>query len=421
MFLRVAVRSRLRRYFALLGPGLVTGAADDDPSGVTTYSMVGASMGYDLLWTAALSTPLMIGVQLMCARIGLATGKGIIGAVRGHTPRWVPGLACLLLLLANGFNIGADLAGMAEVTELLTDFPRVWLIPFYGVLILVVLVFANYQRIARQLKWLTLSLFAYVGAAFLAHPDWWRVASAAVVPTVHFNSVYWLALVATLGTTISPYLFFWQASQEVEELQLLKMTGSSAAAARDRLLREANADVATGMVFSNVVMFFIIVATASTLHVAGIRDIQTARQAAEALRPLVGDAAYVLYALGILGTGFLAIPVLVSSASYAVAELFQWRTGLDVSLFGARPFDVTLTGGILVGIALNLGGVSAVETLFWSAVVNGVLAPPLLVLVLFVANNRSIMGAAVNGRTLNVLGGISVIVMTAAAVALLLA
>jgi len=329
------MRAALKRYLKALGPGLITGAADDDPSGITTYSVVGASFGFDLLWTAAASTPLMIGVQLICARIGLVTGQGVIGAARAFCPRWVLLGACGLLLIANGLNIGADLAGMAEVTEMLTGLPHEVLIPAYGLAILVTMLFTSYGRFARWLKWLTLTLFAYVFAALLAHPQWRTVLSAAVLPRIRWQGSYWTALVGTLGTTISPYLFFWQASQEVEELQTSRQPPRRAAPPSDGLLLDARTDVVTGMLFSNVAMFFIIVATGATLYPAGMRTVETARQAAEALRPLAGDGAYFLYALGIIGTGLLAIPVLAGSASYAVAELFQWRSSLDLRC-GAR-------------------------------------------------------------------------------------
>ncbi len=280
------------------------------------------------------------------------------------------------------------------------------------------MVFGRYASLARWLKWLTLSLFAYMLTAFLARPDWVHVMVASLLPSVRWQSSYWSALVGTLGTTISPYLFFWQASQEVEELEAGRHAPRRAAGADDPLLRNARVDVTSGMILSNLVMYFIIVATASTLHPAGVREIETARQAAEALRPLAGSGAYVLYALGIIGTGLLAIPVLAGSGAYAVAELLGWCIGLDLPLRRARPFYALLTGGVLAGIGLDLFGLNAVRALFWSAVVNGVLAPPLLVLVLMVGNSPRIMGRHVNGIGLNALGWLSVAVMTAAALAL---
>ncbi len=344
----------------------------------------------------------------------MVTGKSLIGAARGYCPRLVLLGACGLLLLANGFNVGADLAGMAELTEMLVGIPHAWLIPGFGLLILGVMVFATYGQIARQLKWLTLSLFAYVFAAILARPHWGQLLRAAVLPTVRWEGVYWGALVGTLGTTISPYLFFWQASQEVEELQ--RQPGPPEG--REHLLRDSKVDVMTGMFYSNLIMFFIIAATGATLHPAGVRDIETARQAAEALRPLAGDAAYILYALGIIGTGLLAIPVLIGSASYAVAELFGWNSGLSLTPRTASRFYTLLAGGIAVGIGMDLVGLNAIRALFWSAVVNGVAAPPLLVLVLLIGTNPRIMGRHVIGFWLKFFGWASVAIMTAAGLAM---
>src|SRR5216684_1237580 len=345
----------LMRYFKLLGPGLVTGASDDDPSGITTYSVAGASLGYGMLWTAVATFPLMAGVQLICARIGLVTGRGLAGAVRRHYPRPFLYAACLLLLVANVFNIAADLAGMASVTQMLTGVPPLASVPVLGLVILLATVYMTYARFAQYLKWLTAVLFAYVIAAFLAKPDWRRVAVAILVPSPRWDALYVTTLVAVLGTTISPYLFFWQASQEVEEEKARgRRTAAQRRGATDHELADARLDVNTGMFFSNLVMYFIILATASTLHRAGLQDIQTARQAAEALRPLVGDAAYVLFAMGLIGTGLLAIPVLAGSASFAVAELFVWRAGLDLEPRRARRFYLVFAGAMGAGIVLGL-------------------------------------------------------------------
>jgi len=407
----------LVRYFKLLGPGLVTGASDDDPGGIATYSVAGASFGYGLLWTALATFPLMAAVQLICARIGLVSGRGLAGAIRHHYPRSFLYAACLLLLAANVFNISADLSGMAESAELLTGIPSPFFVPAFGLLILAVTTYTSYATFARYLKWLTAVLLAYVIAAFLAGPEWKRVAFASVVPTLSWDATYVVTLVGILGTTISPYLFFWQASQEVEEEKAHgRRTLAQRRGATEHELRDAWLDVNTGMFFSNLVMYFIILATASTLYRAGQRDIQTAREAAEALRPLAGDAAYLLFALGLIGTGLLAIPVLAGSASFAVAELFGWPAGLDLSPRRGRRFYLVIAGAIVAGMILDVFVTNPIRMLFWSAVLNGILAPPLLLLVMLVGNNRRIMGEHANGFWLNVFGWTATALMTAAAV-----
>ena len=410
----------LVRYFRVLGPGLVTGASDDDPSGITTYSVAGASFGYATLWTALVTFPLMAAVQLTCARIGLVTGRGLAGCLRRHYPRSFLYVACSLLLVANVFNIAADLSGMADVATLLTGLPALIFAPVFGVAIVAVTIWTSYETFAGYLKWLTAVLFAYIVAGFLAQPDWAAALRATIVPVIRLDREFVSVLVGILGTTISPYLFFWQASQEVEEE---RARGRSTLAARRGAtpdeLRDARLDVGTGMLFSNVVMYFIILATASTLYRAGQHHIESSRQAAEALRPLAGDAAYLLFALGIIGTGLLAIPVLAGSASYAVSELFGWRAGLDFKPRQARRFYLVLAAAVLAGMLLDVFQINAVRMLFLSAVLNGVLAPPLLVLVMLVGNNRAIMGARVNGRWLNVFGWLATAAMTAAVVTFL--
>jgi len=408
----------LVRYFKLLGPGLVTGASDDDPGGIATYSVAGASLGYGMLWTAAATFPLMAAVQLICARIGLVTGRGLAGAVRHHYPRPFLYAACLLLLVANVFNVGADLGGMAEAAAMLVGLPALVFVPVFGLAILVVTVYTSYATFAKYLKWLTAVLFAYVIAAFLAHPEWKGVVLASVVPSLSLDPIYVATLVGILGTTISPYLFFWQASQEVEEEKARgRRTLAQRRGATEHELRDARLDVNTGMFFSNLVMYFIILATASTLYRAGLRDIQTAQEAAEALRPLAGDTAYLLFALGLIGTGLLAIPVLAGSASFAVAELFGWRSGLDLSPRRGRRFYLVLAGAIVISMILDVFATNPIRMLFWSAVLNGILAPPLLLLVMLVGNNRHIMGEHTNSFWLNLFGWTATALMTAAAVA----
>jgi NRAMP (natural resistance-associated macrophage protein)-like metal ion transporter len=321
---------RVRRFFANLGPGLITGAADDDPSGISTYSVTGASFGYMPLWTALFSFPLMAAVQLMCARLGLVTGRGLAGVLRRYYPRWVLWSACALLIVANVFNIGADLGGMAEATEMMTGIKSYYWTPLYTMLIISLLFFSSYRHIARIFKWLTMVLFAYIAAAFLARPDWHSVLSATLVPRVEWSSAFLATFVGILGTTISPYLFFWQASQEVEKDRAEgKRTGKQREGATVKELKVARTDVFTGMFFSNLVMYFIILTTAATLHAHGQNKIETAREAAEALRPLAGKGAYLLFTLGLIGTGILAVPVLAGSAAYAVAEAAAWRGTLE--------------------------------------------------------------------------------------------
>jgi NRAMP (natural resistance-associated macrophage protein)-like metal ion transporter len=408
------------RYFEVLGPGLVTGAADDDPSGITTYSVAGAAFGYGMLWTAVVTFPLTAGVQLVCARIGLVTGRGLAGAIRGHYPRSFLYLACLLLLVANVFNIGADLAGMGAAAEMLLGWPSIAFIPVFGAVLLAVTVYLRYATFARTLKWLTAVLLAYVAAAILARPDWPAALRATLVPPLIWDTTALSTLVGILGTTISPYLFFWQASQEVEEERAKgRRTIAQRRGASAHELRDARVDVTTGMAVSNIVMFFIILATATTLHRAGVRDIETSRQAAEALRPLAGNAAALLFALGIIGTGLLAVPVLAGSASYALAELFRWRAGLDLRPRQARLFYAVLAGAILGGVLIDVFTDNAIRMLFVSAVVNGVLAPPLLVMVMLVGNNRRIMGEHTNGPWLNLLGWSATALMSLAALALI--
>jgi NRAMP (natural resistance-associated macrophage protein)-like metal ion transporter len=406
------------RYFRTLGPGLITGASDDDPSGVTTYAVAGAMFGTGLLWTAVVTLPLMAAIQLTCARIGLVSGRGLAGAMRLHYPRRIIYAACLLLLVANVFNIAADLAGMADAAAMLTGVAAPVWVPTFGIILLVAMVYTSYATFAAWLKWLTAVLFAYVASAILARPDWAVALYDTVTPRLSWDAPAISTLVGILGTTISPYLFFWQASQEVEEERAHgRRTVAARRGASDHELRDARGDVITGMTFSNVVMYFIILAAAATLFRAGHRDIETSRQAAEALRPLAGDGAYVLFTLGLVGTGLLAIPVLAGSASYAVAELFGWRSGLDLKPRQARRFYLVLGGSIIAGMVFDVFGFSPIRMLFFSAVVNGLLAPPLLLLVMLVGNNRKIMGARVNGPWLNVLGWTATGVMTLAMLA----
>jgi NRAMP (natural resistance-associated macrophage protein)-like metal ion transporter len=412
---------RLRRFFAELGPGLITGAADDDPSGISTYSVAGAAFGYAPLWTALLSFPLMAAVQLMCARLGMVSGRGLASVIRHRYPRRVLWGACGLLIVANVINIGADLGGMAAVTEMVTGVRAVVWTPLYAGLIVSLLFWSSYRQIARVFKWLTLVLFAYVVTAFLAHPDWWAVLRATVIPHVEWSNGYLAIFVGILGTTISPYLFFWQAAQEVEEDRAAgRRTVQQRRGATDDELRRARTDVLAGMFFSNVVMYFIILTTAATLHASGQTSIATARQAAEALRPLAGDGAYWLFAIGLIGTGMLGVPVLAGSCAYAVAEAEGWRGSLEDTPRLARRFYAVVAVAMLVGLVLNFVRLDAVTMLFWSAVVNGVLASPLIVLVVLLTGDRAVMGKRVNPPLLRWLGWTTAAVMSAATLGMFL-
>jgi NRAMP (natural resistance-associated macrophage protein)-like metal ion transporter len=317
----------VQQFLSELGPGLITGAADDDPSGISTYSVAGASYGYATLWTALLSFPLMAAVQLMCARLGMVTGCGVASVIRTRYPRWVLWFACGLVIVANVFNIGADLGGMADAMQMITGIPAYYWTLFFAALITGLLFWTSYRTIARVFKWLTLVLLAYVITAFLAHPDWAAVVRATFIPHVEWTKDYIAVLVGILGTTISPYLFFWQAAQEVEEdRDHGKTTVAQRRGSTNKELRIAMKDVITGMLLSNVVMYFLILTTAATLNAHGMKNIETAKQAAEALRPLAGKGAYWLFTLGIIGTGMLAVPVLAGSCAYAIAEGAKWRS-----------------------------------------------------------------------------------------------
>jgi len=413
---------RFRNFFRDLGPGLITGAADDDPSGISTYSVSGAQFGYAPLWTAWFSFPLMTGVQFMCARLGMVTGRGLAGVVRRRYPRPILWGACALLIFANVINIGADLAGMAAATEMVTGVNVIIWTPVYAGLMVSLLFWSSYRHIASVFKWLTLVLFAYVGAALLSHPNWGEVLRATLVPHIEWSKSFFAVLVGLFGTTISPYLFFWQCSQEVEEERAMgRRTLAARKGATPAEMHHALVDVVTGMFFSNSVMYFIILTTATTLHAHGKTDIATARQAAEALRPLAGNSAYWLFTLGIIGTGMLAIPVLAGSTAYAVAEAFAWGASLNLKPAPARKFYSVLGVTLALGMAVTYSGISAIRMLFWSAVVNGVLAPPLIVLVLVLTSDRKLMGEHANSPLLRWLGWTSAGVMTFAAIFMFMA
>ena len=385
-------RGFVRQLFSSLGPGIITGAADDDPSGIATCSIAGAQHGLALLWTALLTWPLMAFVQMMCARIGMVTGRGLVGTFRHQFPRPVLIAIAFTLFAANSINVGADLSGMADAAAMLTRINSHIYVITFGAGISMATIFFRYHQIAMILKWLALSLFAYVITGFIVHPNWSSIARATFVPAWPKNHSEWSTLVAILGTTISPYLFFWQTSQEVEEE---KAQGRRMLARRfgatPRKIIDRKIDIDLGTFFSNLVTFFIILTAALTLHPAGITDIQTSKDAAQALFPLAGKFAGILFTLGIVGTGLLAIPTLTGSAAYALAETFAQREGLDRRFRRARFFYVVIITSTLVGILLDYVGVSPVRALYWSAVINGLLSPLILAAIIFTARNRAVM------------------------------
>ncbi|MGI8509633.1 MAG: Nramp family divalent metal transporter [Gemmatimonadaceae bacterium] len=406
-------------FFRKLGPGLITGAADDDPSGIATYSQAGAAFGYGLLWTALISLPLMISVQLMCSRIGVVAKEGLGSALKQHYPKWLLWLACVLLIVANVLNIAADLGGMAAGAALLTGLPRVIFVPVFAALILALLIYASYEGMTRVLKWMALALLAYIIAGALAHPSLLKVMSGTFLPAIRWDKEYLLIIVAILGTTISPYLFFWQASQTAEhEHHLAARFPRRRRRATTRELKDASVDTYAGMFASQMIMYFIILTAGATLHRAGVTDVQTADQAASALKPVAGPLAYWLFALGIIGTGMLAVPVLAGSAAYAVSEAAGWGRGMDEKPSAAREFYGVMAVSMVVGMILALTGFNSIRLLLWSAVANGLLAPPLIIIILLVCNNKEIMGDHRNGAVLNTLGSIAAVLMSVAAVAL---
>ena len=417
-----ATQGGLQQFLQELGPGVITGAADDDPSGISTYSVAGATFGYTTLWTALLSFPLMAAVQFMCARLGMVTGCGLASVIRSRYPRWVLWLACSLVIVANVFNIGADLGGMADAMQMITGIRAYYWTPFFAIVIIVLLFRTSYRLMARIFKWLTLVLFAYVITAFLAHPNWRAVLLSTFIPHIEWSKAYISVLVAILGTTISPYLFFWQAAQEVEEdRDRGKMTVAQRKGSTNAEIRRAKRDVVTGMLLSNLVMYFLILTTAATLNAHGLKHIETARQAAEALRPLAGPGAYWLFTLGMIGTGMLAVPVLAGSCAYAIAEGANWKAAsLNLHPPVARKFYAIIGVSIAIGLALDFAGLNAITMLFWSAILNGLLAPPLVVMVVLLTSDKKVMGNRTNSRAMKWLGWTCAAVMTAAAAGLII-
>ncbi len=406
----------LRNFWRKLGPGLITGASDDDPSGIATYSQAGAAFGPRLLWALLLTYPMMVSVQEMCARIGLVSGKGLMGVIADHYPRWLVRLVLWVSGPAIILNIGANIAGMGAVGNMV--FPAIpgflFSILFTAILLYTIILW-SYRRIARIMKWMCLVLFAYLIIPFLADTDWSAALLSTVWPTFEVGPGYWMMLVAVLGTTISPYLFFWQASMEVEERKRRGIV-----VVDKPMLGAMRADVRVGMLLSNVVAWAIMLTCGTVLFSAGVSGITTVEEAAAALRPLAGEAAHLLFALGVVGTGFLAIPVLGGALSYMVAEAYDWPQGLDKRFSEAPAFYVTLAVSLVVGLAIDLLPITAIQGLLWTAVLYGLTAPVLIAVILFICNDKRVMGEHVNGWRQNVVGGITLVAMSVAAVLLLI-
>ena len=408
-----------QRVLRQLGPGLITGAADDDPSGIATYSQAGAQFGYQLGWTVVLTYPLMVGIQMVSARMGRVTGRGLAANVARRFPKPMLYAIVAMLVVANTINIAADVSAMGDALSSLAGGPRLVYAVAVGGASVVLQIFMSYQRYVRYLRWLTLALLAYVAVLFTVSVPWIDVLQSIAWPRVFDGSVP-TTIVAVLGTTISPYLFFWQAAQEVEEI---RADHNAAPLVKDhadarRQLRRIKVDTYVGMAFSNLIALAIMITTAATLHRSGVTDIATSAQAAEALRPIAGDYAFLLFALGILGTGMLAVPVLAGSAAYAVAETFHWRSGLDLAPRKGREFYGIITLAILGGVALGFAPIDPIRALYWSAVLNGIVAVPIMAVTMRMANDRKVMGEFVVKRRLRVLGWLATWTMAAAVVAM---
>ncbi len=407
---------------AKFGPGLITGVADDDPSGIATYSQAGAQFGLNILWTMPLAYPLMAAIQAICARIGRVTGKGLAANIKASFPPIVLQAVVGLLLVANTLNIAADVAAMGEVSELVTGLNRHAMTVLFVLVSTGLQVFVPYHRYVRFLKWLTLSLLAYAAVLFTVHVPWAEVAARTVWPHLTFNADVATVVVGVFGTTISPYLFFWQASEEVEDMRRNRNAPALVVApkAAPKELRRIAWDTWSGMFYSDISAYFIILATAVTLHTAGITEIETAAQAASALKPLAGEFAFLLFALGIIGVGLIGVPVLAGSGAYAMSEAMGWAWGLERKVAQARGFYAVIVVSMLLGLVIQYSPISPMRALFWSAVINGVVAVPLMVVIIITASRKSIMGAFTENRWILALGWIAVAVMAAAAIRMLI-
>ncbi len=405
-------KNPLKKAGLVLGPGFITGASDDDPSGIGTYAVAGASLGLQTLWMALLTFPLMAAVQNTCARLGMISGQGLAGVLRDHYPRWILYGSVTLLFVANTVNVGADLGAIADAVHSISGAEAVWLVVPVALGVLALQIFGSYKLIANVFKWLTLALLTYIIDALIVHPDLGETLRATIVPTLSLDPTYVTTVVAILGTTISPYLFFWQSSEEVEEeIEMGRTTKRQRRGATTAELRYSTIDVNVGMAFSQVVMYFIILATAMTLFKNGKTDIKSAADAAEALKPLLGDFAGILFAAGMIGAGLLAIPILSGSAAYAIAEAFGWNYGLDTHWSRAKPFYAVIVLATIAGMAMNFIGINPIDALFYTALLNGIIAPPLLVMVMLAARNPKVMGDQTIGPVLTVFGWVATVGM----------
>jgi NRAMP (natural resistance-associated macrophage protein)-like metal ion transporter len=409
-------KSKLKRIIKIIGPGLVTGASDDDPSGIATYSQAGAQFGIATLWTALITFPLMAAVQEMCARVGMVTSQGLASNIRSHYPKWVMYLTIIVTFPATILNIGADIAGMGAVGNLLLpNVPSYFFTVGFTIILMLLIIYLPYQKIASILKYLCMVLLVYLIVPFLSKQNWADIAKHAFIPTIHFNKGFISILVAILGTTISPYLFFWQATMEAEDVKHKKRR----LVVNRKVITEMAVDVDFGMFFSNVVMFFIILTTGTVLFKAGVHKIDTVEQAAKALEPLAGKLSYLLFSLGVIGTGCLSIPVLSGCLSYILSETFQWSRGLDKKFHQAKPFYWVVIISLLVGLSINYIGISPIKALIYTAILYGISSPVLILIILHIGNNKSIMGEFSNGKWSNILGVVALIAMTFSAIVLL--
>ncbi len=414
LFKKTAVR--LKTFWKILGPGLITGGSDDDPSGIATYSQAGAQFGLATLWTALITFPLMASIQEMCARIGLVTSSGLTGTLKKNYSKKILYLMILFSFPAIILNIGADIAGMGAVANLI--FPSVnanFFTCAFTLILLAALIFLPYKKMAAVLKYLCVTLLVYLIVPFLYEQDWSSILRHTFFPTISFNKEFLSTLVAVLGTTISPYLFFWQATMEVEDMSHRKKH----LVVNQRLIRKMNLDVGFGTFFSNLVMYFIILTTGTVLYKAGIHQIDTVEQAAKALEPLAGRGAYLLFAIGVISTGFLAIPVLCGTVAYMLAETFGWEEGLDKKFHEAKPFYLVITVSLIVGLLINYIGISPIQALIYSALLYGITSPVIIAIILHISNNKNVMGEFTNGQWSNILGGLTLMLMSAAVMYLL--
>jgi NRAMP (natural resistance-associated macrophage protein)-like metal ion transporter len=408
----------LKQFLKTLGPGLITGASDDDPSGIGTYSVAGASTGFATLWTAVVCLPLQFAVQLSCARIAMVTGRELAGVIRKHYSRWLLYPILSLLMIANVINAGADIGAISAAINMLVPIPILAMIVPLSVIIVTLQLWGSYSLIEKIFKWLTLSLFAYVATGFLTSPPAKEVLRGTFIPTFSFDSKYLAMLVAIFGTTISPYMLFWQAAQEVEEERDQGRTSVKDREGTNKpAIRRRGWDVTVGMMLSNLVMYFIIFATAATLFKAGKTNIQSATEAAQALVPLAGNGAKILLALGLIGSGFLAVPILTGSGAYAMASAFGWKEGLDRKPSQAKQFYIIIGISTLVAMQINFMGINPISALFWSAVINGLIAPPLLIIVALIASSKKVMGKWANGVLLSVVTWLAAAIMLALEIA----